>query len=158
VTFEDSTGQHAVDDSRLIRNRWCMGSRQHPVERSGAGSKRGGSLGLGSGGLEGDLATERLELPDVVALGAIGVVVLWVMRHWSPWSAGTFVAALVVMPTSLGTSTSAAVVGGDVDELASVRGGPSRRVALPVVIPNQVGLASLVVAVVPPWLGCGVGP
>lgn len=98
-------------------------------------------------------------------------------------------AALVVMPTSLGTSTSAAVVGGGVDELASVRatvgkaeagvdqenateeregwrrrkdwtpspgsrggvggGGPSRRVALPVVIPNQVGLASLVVAVVP---------
>jgi hypothetical protein len=30
-------------------------------------------------------------------------------------------AVLVVLPTSLGTSTSAAVVGGDVDELASVR-------------------------------------
>jgi hypothetical protein len=126
------------------------------------------------------------------------LVVLWVMRQWSPWSARTFVAALVVTPTSLGTSMSAAVVGGDVDELASVRatvgkaeagvdqenateeregmaakegldafpgsrggvggGGPSRRVALPVVIPNQVGLASLVVRLSPPWLGCGVGP
>jgi hypothetical protein len=31
-------------------------------------------LRLGSGGLEGDLVAERLELADVVALGAIGVV------------------------------------------------------------------------------------
>src|SRR5512132_2175930 len=43
------------------------------------------------------------------------------MRQWSPWSARAFLAVLVVLPTSLGTSTSAAVVGGDVDELASVR-------------------------------------
>jgi hypothetical protein len=51
-----------------------VGRRQHPAERSGAGSKWGLQLRLGSGGLEGDLVAERLELADVVALGAIGVV------------------------------------------------------------------------------------
>src|SRR5215207_2117810 len=42
-------------------------------------------------------------------------------RQWSVWSASTILALPAVRPTNLGTSTSAAVVGGDVDKLGSVR-------------------------------------
>src|SRR6266508_2351416 len=58
--------------SCLIRNPRCVGRRQHPAQRSGAGSRWVDGCLLG-GGFQSDLVAEGFELADVVALGTLRV-------------------------------------------------------------------------------------